>query len=142
MLPIAIALALTGVQFKATSEAPQVLINSVRYVPFEFETYLPVTKDNISSQGTEVAQRLRTKESLLLRILTSQGKPAKIDPKRIRLRVITAEGEVIHMDATFAVMRGSRQFRLTDRNRDLIDAMFYRDWMRTGPTPRGRSLHR
>jgi hypothetical protein len=129
MFMTALAISVLGAQFKDVSAPPRSLLKSVYYVPFRFETYTPITRLNIEAQGVNVATKLRTKEEMLLRALKHQGKASKIDTRRIRLKVTTAKGEVIYLDATFVAMIGAKQFRLHEKSRAVVDALFYEDWM-------------
>lgn len=130
MFVTALVVSMLGAQFKDVPPSSQKrLLKSVYYVPFRFQTYTPITTENIEAQSVNVVAKLRTKEELLLRVLKPQGKAAKIDLKRIRLKVATAKGEVIYMDANFVAKVGAKSYLLNQKNQAVVDAMFYEDWM-------------
>lgn len=125
-----LAASLIGAQFSDVSDSKSTrLLKSVFYFPFDLETYTPLTKDNIETKGVNVASRLLKKEKMLLDALKANSRAAKIDLKRIRLKVVPVKGEIIYMDASFVAMIGARQFRLSSRDHAIIDALFYDDWL-------------
>lgn len=83
----------------------------VYYVPFDVETYIPITEASISCRAWEKWKISdRSKVSRLLNIVKT-GQKANFDRKRVRAEIIVAEQKYF-IDAAGVVLNGVSSYKI------------------------------
>jgi hypothetical protein len=108
----------------AESSSPQSL--AIYFVPFQFETYEPVTASNITAKAKYTININDQNEIPKLLALTSGKSPARFNGKRVRLLVIVnvEQGEErIMVDAEGDVFDGKSERALGKQKFDQLKAL-------------------
>lgn len=86
------------------------------YIPFQIETYEPITLQNIKDKATVKGVVMDDDALTLLRLLADKKQVATFDKKRVRLLVETKDGKnPIFVDAEATVFNGESEYALNPK---------------------------
>ena len=103
------ALAVAATVFWAGSASGGNMI-TVYFLPFEIETYVPVTADTVECDAHEVWQIKDSQQSArLLGLLRNDD--SRVDPKRIRAKIVSP-GKTFLVDSAGVATDGESRYRL------------------------------
>ena len=83
----------------------------VYFVPFEIETYVPITIDTITCQAREKWILSDNSDVATLNRLLNPGNDAKFDSARVRVK-ISASNETYFIDAEGVVLTDKHSFKI------------------------------
>jgi hypothetical protein len=123
MKKLAALLFLVGLNFGgAAAAADQV---EIRYIPFNAETFVAITPENITRGAVytvtldQDTARLRELSDLI----AGARKGPVLDEAKVRARITFPDGRVVFLDQSGGIRRAEGDFDLNDRERNRADAL-------------------
>ena len=107
-------------------------VTVVYFIPFEIETYLPVTKDAIECSAHEVWVVAGTEQQVQLQRFLENGEAAAFDEKRVRAKIVSPFGNAF-IDATGVAQTASSSLRV---DRGKFKALIVQGGLRNESNPR------
>jgi len=103
-------------------------VEHVYYLPFDFETYTAVTRENIRKRGADVRLRLGNRSGELAKLIRRSAPARGFDFSRVRLGIDFSSGPPAYVDKLGDVIIDGRRSKLSAADFTNVKRLIKRDW--------------